>query len=768
MAQQLAEFSLVFDGDNDERRLTLALDRVAESFDAEIGAVIIDGAVRRSIGLTDGASSASSTTELLDDVLGAPLGTFVIDDTAVGSIHVSSVALPRGAGDHRLIVGRVSAPLDAVELTLLRSMARTLGIALELHEARALERQLHDEIAERSQANSVLVADLSQRQRVLDHLFRIQRSITERAPIMSVLDSISVSAAELIPGTFIALRLVEAARETAALVSIVGPDGEIHRTGERIRVGEGIGGRSISENRFLIADDYATSRDVLEAYRARGITTVMASPVRRNGEAVGTLLAVSGQQGRRFSEAEQHLLQSLAEHGSLAFNDASAIEVIQRSLERAVFDSQHDQLTGLANRKQAIERLEAWAADDSGTTVIFVDLDRFKSINDAYGHSTGDEILRLVAKRLSDATRVDDLVARLSGDEFLVLARSPDEDTAIELAERIAEALTFSASVSNREIRVSASVGCARHIAGESADDVVANADLAMYRAKESGGGQLIRFDGDMREQRRAELTLEREIRYAIDHDELIVHFQPVIDLATSTLIGAEALIRWNHPVRGLLSPAHFVDAAEVAGLITHIDTAALRRSVEQLATWDRAGLIGPKFRISVNVSAHQFRDQQLVASVASELQRSGVDPSRLWLEITETAMMRDVDVSLATMHALTELGAHLSVDDFGTGWSSLAYLKQFPVEALKIDQSFVAGLCTSADDHAIVEATIRLAGALGLSVIAEGVEDIDQADELHRLGCQSVQGYLYSRPVPAEDFAEHWLMPALAAAGSQ
>ncbi|MFN8051887.1 MAG: GGDEF domain-containing protein [Acidimicrobiales bacterium] len=749
-AQQLAEFSTVFDGDDDERRLALALDRVVESFDAEFAAVVVDGVCRRAVGLDDAFAPV---------FLEVPLGTSRREHAAFGEVCVSAAELPLGPGDHRMVVGRVGDPLSAVEITLLRSMARNLAVALELHEARAAERRLHDEIAERSRSNASLVASLSQRQRVLDHQFRIQRAITERAPIMSVLDAITTSAAELLPDSIIGLLLVESGSDVAALVATVGPDGALHRTNERRAIGDGVAGRAIVENDLVVADDYATSPDGVDDFVSLGVTTAMASPVRRNGLAVGSLVAMSWLPGRRFSEDEQHLLQSLAEHGSLAFNDASAIEVIQRSLERAVHDSHHDQLTGLANRKQAIGRLEEWAAENSGTTVIFIDIDRFKAVNDAYGHSTGDEILRNVARRLTDVTRVDDLVARLSGDEFLVIARSPDEYTATDLATRIADSLRFTTMVGFREIRVTASVGCARHIPGETADDVVANADLAMYRAKDAGGGQLVQFDGAMRDERTAELTLERELRFAIEHDEFEVYFQPVVDLASSRLIGAEALIRWNHPTEGMLSPGRFVEAAEAAGIIHQIDAAALRCSVRHLRGWERDGLLDADFRISVNVSARQFQDQSLVHTVAGELV-DGVSPGRLWLEITETAMMRDVEGSLATMQGLRDLGVHLSVDDFGTGWSSLAYLKQFPVEALKIDQSFVAGLCVNADDSAIVEATIQLAAALGLSVIAEGVETRDQADELRRLGCRSVQGYLYARPLAAAEFAQRWLVP--------
>lgn len=748
--RQLAEYVSVFEGDDDERRLRRAVEQTARSLDVEVAAVVSDNIVRCSWGPIDG------------EIAGSPPGSREIDHSSLGALFVSCVVIDRRMGNHRLVVARRSTCLDDVELTLLASMARTLGLALDLHEARSIERQLHDDLTERSRINSRLAASLDQRDRLLDRLFRIQRSITERDPITGVLDSIVVAAVGLIGESLVGLRIVNSVSDTATLVAAAGPDGVLHRSTETVGVDQGLGGRSITENRFIVWDDYQTAPDALANWCDVGVTTAMSAPVRRNGAAVACLTAFSTKSGHRYSEDDHQVLRALAEHGSLALNDASAIEVIQRSLERAVFDSQHDQLTGLANRSKAIERLTEWASADSGTSVIFVDLDRFKTINDAYGHSTGDEILRQVARRLSDVVRVDDVVARLAGDEFLVLARSDDEATVADLAGRIADHLTFVAIVDRREIPVSASVGCARHLVGESPDDVIANADVAMFRAKESGGARLVQFDRNMRDERLAQLKLERELRFAAEHDEFIVFFQPVIELATLRLVGAEALVRWQHPRRGLLQPGAFIDAAEDAGLLGEIDSAALHQAVGQLASWQRSGDVDDAFRIGVNVSARQFGDQRLVSMVAEELDDAGLDPSRLWLEITETTMMRDVAQSSATMHELKALGAHLSVDDFGTGWSSLAYLKQFPVEALKIDQSFIAGLCRNADDRAIVEATIGLAKALGLGVIAEGVETPEQANELLAMGCPSVQGYLYSRPLPADEFARRWLHPSV------
>ena len=466
---------------------------------------------------------------------------------------------------------------------------------------------------------------------------------------------------------------------------------------------------------------------------------------------------VVGRRGEPLAATDVTLLESMARTLGVAVELQASRSVERRLNDELIAQSHRDQLTGLANRRLAIERLEDWARAEPGATAIHVNLDRFKSVNDAYGHAAGDEILRQVAERLSDATRVDDVVARLSSDEFLVLAQSADDDVADELATRVAATSTFTASVGDREIPVTASVGCARHLAGETADEVIANAELAMSRAKALGGGQLVRFDGAMREERTAELALERELRFAVEHGEFDVYFQPVVDLADRSLVGAEALVRWNHPTRGVLAPGSFIDAAETAGIVALVDRVALLRAVAHLEEWDRAGLLASAFRISVNVSAQQFGDPDL-AAIVTDLVGRRIDPVRLWLEITETAMMRDVESSLRNMRAIRELGVHLSVDDFGTGWSSLSYLTQFPVESLKIDQTFVAGLCASADDHAIVEATVHLASALGLGVIAEGVETEEQAVELRRLGVRAVQGYLYARPLPAAQFRAQWL----------
>ena len=460
---------------------------------------------------------------------------------------------------------------------------------------------------------------------------------------------------------------------------------------------------------------------------------------------------------RTLTELSVHLERYLATGGDLA-TVAQLAELARRAADLVAGEQDH--LTGLATRDEAIRRLQRWSIDGESATVICINIDRFKAINDSYGRSTGDEILRQVAGRLTDVTRADDVVTRTAGDEFLVLARAedPDVELAVDIANRISDSLSFTAVVGRLRVPITASAGCAVHYVGESADDVITNADVAMRLAKSQGGDQLVRFDTEMRVRLISELTLEREIRFGIEHDEFVVNFQPVVDLRTGELRGAEALVRWNHPTRGRLEPGDFIESAELAGLAGRLDSYVLRCAVRRLSDWRSAGLISDEFRLGVNVSGSRFGESQMVDEVIGELSAAGVTAQQLVLEITETSMMRDIERSLTTMKQLTGVGLRLSVDDFGTGWSSLAYLKQFPVDSLKIDQSFVAGLGVNADDDAIVRATIDLAGALGLRVVAEGVERTEQAAALLALGCGSAQGYLYSRPLEADVFVEQWL----------
>ena len=430
----------------------------------------------------------------------------------------------------------------------------------------------------------------------------------------------------------------------------------------------------------------------------------------------------------------------------------------------------HDHLTGLPNRTLMRELFqhEAASARRNGRrlAMLFIDLDRFKDINDALGHGAGDELLLGTSQRLLHALRQSDLVCRVSGDEFLVLLREADSNAVVAAAaERLLHAIEPPlpllrpdgtpdiAADPAREAQVTASIGIAMFpYDGDDFDTLVRRADLAMYQSKQHGRARCTFYHPQMNERLAGRVELERELQQAIARGELRLHYQPVIDAKTGKACSCEALVRWQHPQRGLLQPAQFIDAAEESGLIRELGAWTLEAACAQLRQWKRDGL--QPGRIAVNVSAHQFSDQRLVETLQRACERHDIEPSELELELTESTLMADTDTARRAAAALREIGVALVIDDFGTGYSSLAYLKQLRPDKLKIDRSFVRDLPGDADDRALTQAILALAQALYLSVVAEGVETEEQRRFLEANGCPLLQGYLLGRPVPADEFA--------------
>jgi diguanylate cyclase (GGDEF)-like protein/PAS domain S-box-containing protein len=427
--------------------------------------------------------------------------------------------------------------------------------------------------------------------------------------------------------------------------------------------------------------------------------------------------------------------------------------------ERLAYAAIHDPLTGLPNRELFMDRLEVALRRTSRgghhLAVIFLDLDRFKLINDSLGHDVGDQVLSAVADRLSSVMRSSDTLARFGGDEFTVLCDDVgDEADVLEVAQRLVVAMGQPLALSSGEVFVSLSVGIALSGAGESGPVVLRNADIAMYRAKERGPARIEMYRADDEHNIVSRLRTSNELHRALERDELELHYQPFVDLHTETLLGMEALVRWQHPSRGLLLPGEFIALAEDGGLIVPLGNWVLREACRQAADWHarraEAGHDNARLNISVNVSAVQLADPGFPDQVAEAIADSAIDPDRLWLEITESTLMRDADEAVVVLQAFRDLGLHLEIDDFGTGYSSLSYLQRFPVESLKIDRSFVAELDQRADNAAIVRAIIGLGDSLGMPIIAEGVERRAQVDRLQALGCHLAQGYLFGRPLPA------------------
>jgi diguanylate cyclase len=412
-----------------------------------------------------------------------------------------------------------------------------------------------------------------------------------------------------------------------------------------------------------------------------------------------------------------------------------------------------DHLTGMPTRLHLESRLQAAARKrDSGSgrlAVMFIDLDGFKPVNDGFGHGSGDRLLQQVAQRLQAFARGGDVAARVGGDEFLLLStHADDRESTAALAGRVIESLSRPYKVEDREISVSCSVGIALYPDNCAQDKLIARADAAMYAAKKAGGSRACFYAPEMEaEDAQSKFDMLSELRRALTNDELELYFQPKIDVRSGKVTAAEALIRWQHPTRGLVMPDAFLPLAERSGMIGPLGDWVIEAACKQARAWRDKGL---RMRVAINLSAHQMRQDDIVDRIALALERYRIHPSLLTCEITETAAMEDTGATQQTFRRLGELGTHLSIDDFGTGYSSLSYLRQLPAEELKIDASFVRDVDTSADARAIVDAVVKLAHALGLKVVAEGVETLRQQKALVDLGCDELQGYLFAKPMTA------------------
>ena len=440
-----------------------------------------------------------------------------------------------------------------------------------------------------------------------------------------------------------------------------------------------------------------------------------------------------------------------------------AEQALRSSQEQLAYQAYHDPLTGLANRARFREEVNRALARHvhscDAVAVLFLDLDHFKTVNDSLGHAVGDQLLVEVARRLLHATRGCDTVARLGGDEFAVLVDRVRADAdVLTVVERILRAMQAPIVLERAEVLVGLSIGVARATPDDGAEELLRNADVAMYRAKQHGRGGYELFAPAMHAAVLERLELESDLRRALAEPdaELRLEYQPIVALDDERIVGAEALVRWAHPTRGLTSPAHFIPLAEATGLVVPLGRWVLRTACRQAAEWQRAtdsmdgasGSAAPY--VSVNLSGRQLEDASLVDEVAAALADAGLEPERLLLEITESVLMQRADAALRTLHALRALGVRLAIDDFGTGYSSLAYLRRFPVDVLKIDKAFIDGVARDASDAALARGIVGLASTLGLHCVAEGIEQAAQATRLREAGCGYGQGFLFARPLAA------------------
>lgn len=443
---------------------------------------------------------------------------------------------------------------------------------------------------------------------------------------------------------------------------------------------------------------------------------------------------------------------------------ATSLHTANAELQQLAF---RDALTGLPNRLLFNDRIasavERCARDGSCLAVSFVDLDGFKLVNDSFGHDFGDRVLREMARRLAGQARATDTVARVGGDEFVMLFEGrPDMTALAQLSQRIIDCLTEPLTFDGHEMRLSCSIGIAMYPSSGRSDQLITHADAAMYSAKRAGGARYAFFESHMNAGVREQIDLYADLRQAIEQRELELHYQPKICSKTGAITGVEALARWRHPQRGTVGPTVFIAVAERFGLIGALGDWVIDEACRQVREWIDRGLT---LCVAINLSVHQLRQDELLEHIQGAIERYRIDPALLIFEITESAAMDDAEGTVQVLQRLREMGVKLSIDDFGTGYSSLSYLRRLRVSQLKIDRTFVNDLESSADARAIVEAVVRLAHALGLSVVAEGVETGAQRDVLTTLQCDELQGYLFARPMPATTLAQ-WAVDRTCHAG--
>jgi len=547
------------------------------------------------------------------------------------------------------------------------------------------------------------------------------------------------------------IRLYPMTEGGPVLATSVGPDGEMVMQPQDADQTEWLRSRLVQEGKAFIVPHLVEEEEEPAPLSLRG---AMAAPLRNDTGPIG-LMVVASRMGAvtSFTLDDLQLFETVANHAATALENGQ----LERSLaqlsslkEELRFQAYHDPLTGLANRALFIEQVDRQLNDqpEALPVVLFVDVDDFKMVNDSFGHGTGDALLVEIGQRLRGCVRNDDMAARLGGDEFgILLVDDAMLSRAQGIAERIISALQTPFVIGGKELRVGASIGIAASTgAVEAPQELLRNADVAMYMAKARGKGQAAVFEPAMHATMIQRHDLGAALHRAVGRDEFLLRFQPVVSLAEGTTVGAEALIRWRHPIRGVVAPADFIGVAEQSDVILPIGRWVLVEACREAFRWDPARGLAPW--VSVNLSARQVQQVSFLADVGAALEISGLPPDRLVLEVTETLMMQDPEGSAEKFAALKRMGVRTAIDDFGTGYSSLSYLRKFPVDMIKIARDFVD--VADEDDWAFAHAIVSLGQRLGLKIVAEGVERAAQADRLHLMGCDYAQGYLFARPLQA------------------
>ncbi|MBV8925539.1 MAG: EAL domain-containing protein [Bradyrhizobium sp.] len=730
------------------------------------------------------AASAGASADLVtqsrysvdpDDIHGGVCGTAFhtqkpfVDGDVVNSAHgepwrragrssgtVACVAVPlvkngQSVGVLMFFVGRSWAADEEVVAVLAR-MAENVSFALDNFQ-RAAEKAKADDQKERLA-------------RMLVSLSATNEAIMRAKSRSELFELVCESVAQGAKFTSTCIALARPDSEYLDLVAVAGPTAENTRKVRLSRSaghpeGRGLSGTAFRTRQACISNDYLSDPRGIAFHamaRSDGAKSGAAFPLRVGGDVVGIMLFLSAER-HTFTPEFAELLQRLADNVSFALENFDRADAKHRADERIEYLASHDSLTGLPNRemfngllRHTIERARR---HERRFALLFIDLDRFKIINDSLGHDAGDVLLVEVAGRLRGALRADDVVARLGGDEFVVIVADGCDRGDIErLAAVLLSLLAEPVQLGGHECHTTASIGIAIFPDnGSDAQTLTKSADVAMYLAKEDGKNGFRFCNGEVRAQSIERLKLETELRHAVERDQFSLHYQPKVEMASGRITGVEALLRWAHPQLGLVPPAQFIPLAEETGLIVPIGRWVLRQACAQNMAWRRRGL--RPVSMAVNLSPRQFADEHLLDDIDGALLASRMSPALLQLEVTESMVMRNVARAVRVLDAIRSRGIRLAIDDFGTGYSSMSLMKQLPIDTIKIDRSFVRDLPRDPEDQAIAQAIISMGKALGMTIVAEGVESAEQQAFLRDHHCDEMQGYLFSRPLPPRELAK-------------
>ncbi|MFC3382379.1 putative bifunctional diguanylate cyclase/phosphodiesterase [Couchioplanes azureus] len=660
-----------------------------------------------------------------------------------GARSVLTVAIGRHTGRRLLAVRDGGSPFVDAEADLATGLSAALALQLAALDHLAEQRRYAGSDTEAA------AQDARTGRMLLEQLAVVQRAVARRAPLNEIFDAITAGARSLLGDAIAALAMRDGDDpDMLHLASTCGfPDEVRHRLWRASLDAAGVTGQAIRRDEIVVFDGSAQAPESADDGIEAGVQAAMAAPVRHQDKVVGGLFVASRRPDRVYGPADQAVLTAFAEHVGVAIEAARAVD--------GLYQAFHDPLTGLASsalfRNRLVHTLALAAREKSRVAVVLFNLHRFKTVNDTFGHAAGDLLLTGVAERLSAGLRATDTLARFGADEFAILLAGVEQaEPAMEVTERLAASLRRPFWIGGREVTIDSTAGIAFSALGErDADALLQGADLALTAAKQDGPGCIEMFQPGMQVVRARRAGLEMDLRHAVERDQLMLHYQPIVDLSDGRVTGCEALVRWAHPERGTVSPLDFISLAEETGYIVSVGSWVLHEACRQAAEWNRS-LPGAGLHITVNLSARQIRRPDLPDLVAGVLRQTGLAPELLTLEITESVLVHDVDATVHQLHKLKALGVRLAIDDFGTGYSSLAYLRRFPVDILKIDKMFVDDIGVETPGASLTPAIVGLGRTLGLVTVAEGIEDASQWKPLLESGCDQGQGYYFARPQPA------------------